>query len=76
MHNPIIISENKTNGWHDLVVQVAGGGAKYGLVELKFSEGKYPENPSVQELLGQERVIVGTAIIADDLQIRKGISFQ
>ena len=76
MHNPIIVSENKTNGWHDLVVQVAGGGSKYGLVELKFVEGKYPENPSVQERLGKERVIVGMAIIADDLQIRKGISFQ
>lgn len=73
VRNPVIISSNSTNGWHDLVLQVAGGGAQYGLVELKFDGEKYPSNPSTQEYLANGRVVVGTAIIADDLTKNKGI---
>jgi len=45
--NPIIVSEHKTHGWHDLIMFVAGGGIMPGYYAVLTYDGKsYPENPS------------------------------
>lgn len=44
---PIRVLNTKTNGWHDLAVQVAGGGIQGFEAILAFNGKSYPENPSV-----------------------------
>jgi hypothetical protein len=44
-HNPIFVSERRTNGWKDLVVFVAGGGIQPGHYSvLRFDGRSYPGN--------------------------------
>lgn len=45
---PIYAAPDKTNGWRDLVVFVAGGGILPGhFVRLRFDGNRYPGNPTV-----------------------------
>lgn len=44
---PVRVAAASTQGWRNLVVHVAGGGAKAGDVELAFNGRGYPENPTV-----------------------------
>jgi hypothetical protein len=45
---PIRILDAKSNGWHDIGVQVRGGGAQPGYeAELPFDGKTYPRNPSM-----------------------------
>ena len=45
---PIRVLDTKTNGWHDLSVQVGGGGISEGYdAKLAFNGKKYPSNPTV-----------------------------
>lgn len=48
IRTPMIVSDIRTNGWHDLIVNVSGGGAKPKTVALKFDGKKYPHNPSMR----------------------------
>jgi len=42
--NPIIVSERKTNGWHDLVFLASGGGVRAHYVVLRFNGKSYPDS--------------------------------
>jgi len=44
---PIRMSAQTTNGWHNLIVHVSGGGATPHDAELAFDGRTYPSNPSV-----------------------------
>jgi hypothetical protein len=44
---PILAEAGRTEGWHDLIVEVAGGGAKAGPRLLRFGGGSYPTNASL-----------------------------
>lgn len=44
---PVRMSARTTNGWHNLIVHVAGGGATPHDAELAFDGRTYPANPSV-----------------------------
>lgn len=45
---PIRVLRTITHGWHDLGVQVAGGGITAGYeARLRFNGAKYPSNPTV-----------------------------
>ncbi len=47
--NPIIVSQQKTRGWNDLVLFVAGGGIIPGYYAvLRFNGRSYPENPTTE----------------------------
>ncbi len=59
---PIMVSETKTNGWRDLVVQVGGGGAAPKKVALKFSGRRYPANPSTLPALSEDQPRKGTRV--------------
>jgi len=76
VHNPIIISNNRTNGWKDIIMYVSGGGAESGYVELKFNGNSYPSNPSIQPKVKSGTKVSGTAIISDDISKVPGILFE
>lgn len=45
---PVAVIEAASNGWKDLTVDVAGGGAPSGTVIMKFDGESYPGNASTQ----------------------------
>jgi hypothetical protein len=45
-HNPVVVSERRTNGWNDLIFLVAGGGARAHYAVLRFDGRTYPNNPT------------------------------
>lgn len=75
VNNPIIISNNKTNGFRDILMFVSGGGIEGFLAELKYTGTSYPSNPSVKPKVKPGTKIKGVAIIADDITSNPGIEF-
>ncbi len=75
VNNPIIISESKTNGWNDIIMNVSGGGSEEFFSVLKFDGKQYPLNPSTQPKLKSGSKVQGTAIIAEDISKNLGIEF-
>lgn len=75
VRNPIIISEEKTNGWKNIVMNVRGGGIEEFFSELKFDGKQYPLNPSDQPKVKEGTKLKGVAIISDDTIENQGIEF-
>lgn len=73
VNNPIVVSTKKTKGWRDIVLFVAGGGAKPSYHTLKFDGSAYPSNPSTAPQVSPGTIISGTAIIADQISPGVGI---
>lgn len=71
---PIIIRDQVTNGWKNIIMYVSGGGMEGRYKELIFNEGTYPQNPSIQPDVKNGR-IKGTGIISGDLTENPGIEF-
>lgn len=46
VRGPLLVAENTTNGWHDIVVRVSGTGMADKNVALQYDNGAYPENPA------------------------------
>ena len=67
VNNPIVVSDQTTNGWRDLILYVAGGGAESAYHVLEHSGGTYPENPSVAPTLEAGTVVTGDAYIANEI---------
>ena len=59
---PVRVSPERTNGWRDLVVAVAGGGIPAGHAVLKFDGKSYPSNPTVPPA-GPAASLEGTEIL-------------
>lgn len=76
VNNPIIITDNRTNGYRDIVMDVYGGGINRIYATMKYDGNSYPSNPSVEPRVRNGTKIKGTAIIADDLSINKGLKFK
>ncbi|MDI9215345.1 MULTISPECIES: hypothetical protein [Clostridium] len=73
--NPIIISENKTNGYRDLVVKLLNSnGDDFRL--LKFNGNAYPLDPIKEERLKRGSKVRGIAAISDDLFYTRGIEYK
>lgn len=66
VRNPVIVSNNLTNGWHDLVMEMSGGGAEWTQVKLQFDGRKYPSVSDVIKVKDNEQVS-GTALIHNDI---------
>lgn len=60
IRSPVLVSETKTHGWRDLIVEVSGGGATPKTVALKYTGSKYPLNPSTQPALPKNQPVKGT----------------
>ncbi|HEY9675825.1 MAG TPA: hypothetical protein V6D11_30555 [Waterburya sp.] len=65
VHDPILVTSQKTAGWKDLVIRVSGGGVKPQYTRLRFNGRTYPGNPSVQPAVAANSVLTGIAIVAD-----------
>lgn len=76
VQNPIIISEEKTNGWNNIIMQVSGGGAESSYVKIEFDGERYPSNPSMAPKVEDGSVVKGIAIISDNISIEDGIEIQ
>lgn len=63
---PIIISDEKTSDYKDIILNVSGGGAESSYNVMKFDGKAYPKNPSVAPLVEDGTVVSGQAIIAND----------
>ncbi|MGK7932738.1 MAG: hypothetical protein AB4041_15075 [Microcystaceae cyanobacterium] len=59
VREPVIVSDNKTKGWYDIIIHNSGGGLPAKNVALKFDGTTYPENPSA---LPPIRKIEGTTV--------------
>lgn len=73
VQNPIIISENKTNGWRDIIMGLPGNDVAEVLLVAKFAESQYHRSLDLQTSLQEGQVIFGKAVIADNTAIRPGI---
>jgi len=72
--NPVIVSAQRTKGWNDLILYVAGGGIARGYyVALRFNGRTYPDNPTVLTALGPRAKIAGKAYLADEVSPGRGI---
>lgn len=65
IQTPLTVSETRSNGWRDLVVDVGGGGATSAKAALKFNGKDYPSNPSTQPSLPSNATIKGVALFPD-----------
>jgi hypothetical protein len=62
---PIVVSAHRTNGWHDLILFVAGGGIQTGYYSVLAFNGKtYPENPTVKPATPLRGTVRGVAWLA------------
>lgn len=66
IHNPVIISDEKTNGWKNIIVPKSGGGAKQEYVALKYN-GKNYSNVNESNTIDSIDNISGIAIISNDM---------
>jgi putative lipoprotein len=62
LRGPLLVSDTKTRGWRDLVVEVSGGGAIPKRVALKFDGKKYPLNPPTQKALPTAKHVKGAKV--------------
>jgi hypothetical protein len=65
---PVTVSNSKTNGWRDLILQVSGGGMPAKTVALKFDGKQYPLNPSDQPALSANALTQGTVLFPEGTQ--------
>jgi hypothetical protein len=65
---PICILATRSNGWHDISVQVRGGGIQPGYeADLPFDGKTYPSNPSVPPARKLGNKGIGKVVINSDL---------
>lgn len=74
VNTPVIVTNNITNGWRNLIMCVSGGGAETHYALLKYGTNGYPSNPSTQPTVNISS-INGTAIISDDISPNIGLEF-
>lgn len=74
VRTPIMIQNETTNGWKDIVMYVTGGGIEPGYHQLKYNGKTYPSNPSVEPIIKEEK-IKGIGILNDELTQDNGIVF-
>lgn len=65
IRGPVLVSDTKTHGWRDLVVEVSGGGMEPKRVALKYTGKKYPLNPSTLPALPKDKQTEGTKVFED-----------
>ncbi|WP_206460778.1 M56 family metallopeptidase [Anaerovorax sp. IOR16] len=67
IRTPIIVSENTTNGYHDLLVEYSGGGVEPSYVSLTYKDGAYT-GVSYAEKIEKIDDINGTIILCNDIE--------
>lgn len=67
VNHPMIVSDQTTQGWKDLILPVAGGGAEADYHVLRFDGSGYPGNPSVAPVVPIGTKITGQAVITHEI---------
>ncbi len=73
LHTPITISDETTNGWKNIILDVFGDGIVPGKAVMKFDGKSYPTNPLIQPLVSNAYPFNGINILDDDANINPGI---
>ncbi|NJR40315.1 MAG: hypothetical protein HC781_17680 [Leptolyngbyaceae cyanobacterium CSU_1_4] len=73
---PVIVSAERSAGWNDLVLEVAGGGAVKHYAQMKFDGSTYPVNPSTAPEVAPNSTLNGTAVMNDGITAGGGIALQ
>lgn len=78
VRNPIIVSENKTKGWNDLIFFNSGGGIVPGYYSLvRFDGTTYPSNPTIEDQAPSlKKRVRGTAYLVGNGYGKSGIAFR
>lgn len=76
VRNPVIISNTKTNGYRDIIMNGYGGGIQSFFALIKYDGTTYPSNPSVQPKVEPGTKVDGIAIVADDIAKNSGIKLE
>jgi putative lipoprotein len=63
IRSPVLVSDTRTHGWRDLIVEVSGGGIAPKRVALKYTGRKYPLNPSTLPPLPKNQPLTGTKVL-------------
>ncbi|MBF2022336.1 MAG: hypothetical protein IGR93_20145 [Hydrococcus sp. C42_A2020_068] len=72
--NPIIISDEKTNGWNDLIILTEGGSLPPNYWRIRFDGNTYVDNRYTAESEIPDRTtITGKAVIANTIDPKTGI---
>lgn len=67
IRNPIIISDEKSNGWNDIIVEYSGGGAPKKYAILKYDGNKFSK-VNESETIDSIKDVSGVAIISNDME--------
>ncbi|UZT07080.1 hypothetical protein [Clostridium sp. LQ25] len=67
IRNPIIISDEKSNGWNDIIVEYSGGGAPKKYVILKYDGNEYSK-VNESETIDSIKDVSGVAIISNYME--------
>lgn len=70
---PVVIANEKTAGWKDLIIYVQGGGATPHYARLQFDGSRYPSNPSIVPAVSSDVPLSGTAILTEKMTPDSGI---
>lgn len=73
--NPIIVSDEKTNGYKNIIMKLDTRNGESIYKELKFNGNAYPLDPINEPKVKKGSKIQGIAFISDDLFYVKGIKF-
>ena len=74
IYPPIIVSENMSNGYNDLIVRLIKND-KYEFRVLKYNGNSYPMSPFDGYKLQSGIKIKGISVISDDLFYKRGIEY-
>ena len=73
--NPVLRAPETSNGWHDLILPVSGGGMAAQFSRLRYSGDGYPGNPSVAPAVPSGETLTGTAYLATPIGPEAGHYF-
>lgn len=67
IHTPVIISDNLTNGWHDIIYQEYGPGIEYGFRICRYDPDERSYQTELSELWEEMKPIGGIQILSNNL---------
>lgn len=67
--SPVIVTNQKTNGWQDLIRPTAGGGLPLNYSYLRYRQGEYVETDEVPK----NTAVSGKAVLGDEMAIGQGL---
>ncbi|WP_088891769.1 hypothetical protein [Leptolyngbya ohadii] len=73
---PVVVAEEKTAGWKDLMIYVEGGGVTPHYAHLQYDGNRYPSNPSIAPAIASDTSLSGTAVLTEKMTTDSGIQLK